>query len=61
MAGGLVGGRTIEVPVGKLAQVGDLLRDRLNGDNGFQKRQRGHQVTYPAFTTKFAVATNPNV
>jgi hypothetical protein len=37
MAGSLVGGRTIEVPVGELAQVGDLPSDRLNGDNGFQK------------------------
>jgi hypothetical protein len=39
MAGGLAGGRTIEVPVGELVQVGDLLRDCLNGDNGLQKRE----------------------
>jgi len=43
MTGGLVGGRTIEVPVWELAQVGDLMGD------GF------------GFTTKFAMATNPNV
>jgi len=43
MARGLVGGRTIKVPVGELAQVSDLFRER------------------PAFTTKFAMATNPNV
>ena len=39
MAGGLAGGRTIEVPVGELVQVGDLLSDSLNGDNGFQNRE----------------------
>lgn len=35
MARGLIGGRTIKVPVGELAQVSDLLGDRLNGDNGY--------------------------
>jgi hypothetical protein len=43
MTRSLVGGRTIEVPVGELAQIGDLSSDGL------------------AFTTKFAMATNPNV
>lgn len=35
MPRGLIGGRTIKVPVGELVQVSDLLSDRLNGDNGF--------------------------
>lgn len=39
MARGLVGGRTIKVPVRELAQVGDLAGDRLNGDNGIDKRE----------------------
>jgi hypothetical protein len=39
MTGGLIGGRTIEIPVGELAQVGDLLLEGLNGDNVFQKRE----------------------
>lgn len=34
MAGGLVCGRTIKVPVGELVYVGDLVSDRLNGDKG---------------------------
>jgi hypothetical protein len=38
MTGGLVGGRAIEIPVGELAQVGDLSSDGLNGDNGSQRR-----------------------
>jgi len=36
MAGSLVGGRAIEVPVGELAEFGNLLSDRLDGDNEFQ-------------------------
>jgi hypothetical protein len=36
MARRLVGGGTIKVPVGELAYVSDLLRERLSKDNGIQ-------------------------
>ena len=39
MAGGLVGGGAIKVPVGELAKVGDLLKYSLNGDTRFQRRE----------------------
>ena len=37
VARGLVGGGTVKVPVGELAQVGDLVRDRLKGKGGVEK------------------------
>ena len=39
MARRLIGGGTIKVPVGELAQVGDLLGDRLSKDYGIQQRR----------------------
>lgn len=36
VARGLVGGGTVKVPVGELAQVGDLVRDRLKGNGGIE-------------------------
>jgi hypothetical protein len=36
MARRLIGGRTIKVPVGELAYVSDLLRERLSKDDGIQ-------------------------
>lgn len=36
MARGLVSGGTVKVPVGELAQVGDLVRDRLKGNGGIE-------------------------
>ena len=36
VARGLVGGGTVKVPVGELAQVGNLVRDRLKGNGGIE-------------------------
>jgi len=36
VARGLVGGGTVKVPVGELAQVGDLVSDRLKGNGGIE-------------------------
>jgi hypothetical protein len=34
VAGGLAGGRAVEVPFGELLQIGDLLVERLEGGAG---------------------------
>lgn len=63
MARCLVGGGTVKVPVGELAQVSDLVSDCLKGNYGVQKggRQRGRRSAYLALATKLIVATDPNI
>ena len=63
MARSLVGGGAVEVPVGELAHVSDLVRDRLIEDRRYLKgeHRRERECIHPALSTKPVVAINPNV
>jgi hypothetical protein len=63
MARSLVGGGAIEVPVGELAHVSDLVRDRLIEDRRYLKGEHRHErnVFTLLLATKPIVAVNPNI